>query len=210
MLKACSSRSSTKRSAILDAAQRCFLEHGYASTSMDAVAATAGVSKATIYAHFQSKDQLFAAIVHRRCDSLACAVGALEVAEITDARAALTALARQLMIMLLDGDVLCIYRMVVAESARHADLARAYFEAGPTRGKERLSEILDALVAKGLLHIDDTWLAMDQFIGMLRAEHFNRALLGLPAGDRTDLERTITGAVNMMMRAYGTPAAPPA
>ncbi|NFV78643.1 TetR/AcrR family transcriptional regulator [Magnetospirillum aberrantis] len=202
MLKSCSARSSAKRSAILDAAQRCFLEHGYASTSMDTVAATAAVSKATIYAHFQSKDQLFAAIIHRRCDSLACAADALEVSEITDARATLTTLARQLMSMLLDGDVLCIYRMVVAESSRHADLARTYFEAGPTRGKQRLSKTLDALVSKGLLQIDDTWLAMDQFIGMLRGEHFHRALLGLPAGDRTDLERTIEGAVETIMRAY--------
>ena len=45
---------------ILDAARRLFLEHGYAVTSMDVVAQLAGVSKATVYARFESKEQLFA------------------------------------------------------------------------------------------------------------------------------------------------------
>lgn len=203
MLKPCSTRSSAKRSAILDAASQCFLEHGYASTSMDMVATTAAVSKATIYAHFQSKDELFAAIIHRRCDSLASALDAVGVDAMMDARTTLTTVARQLMSMLLDEHVLGIYRMVVAESTRHADLARVYFEAGPLRGKQRLSEVFDALVARGQLNIADTWLAMDQFIGMLRGEHFNRALLGLPPSERADLDRTIAGAVDMIIRAYG-------
>lgn len=203
MLKPCSTRSSAKRSAILDAAQACFLEHGFSSTSMDMVAARAGVSKATIYAHFQSKDELFGAIIHRRCDALACALDTVSVSDALDARAALTAMAQQLMTMLLDDDVLGIYRMVVAESVRHPDLARVYFEAGPLRGKERLAAILDALTARGLLDVPDSWLAMDHFIGMLRGEHFNRALLGLPPSDRTDMATTIAGAVEIMLRAYG-------
>lgn len=204
MLKSCSTRSSAKRSAILDAAQECFLEHGFASTSMDMVAATAGVSKATIYAHFQSKDELFGAIICRRCDDHAAGLGALSVDDSLDARATLTALAGKLMGMLTQPQVLGIYRMVIAESPRHPDLARIYFDAGPLRGKERLVEILDALVKRGVLAIPDTWQAMDQFVGMLRGEAFNRALLGLPPSERTDLDHTIAGAVEVMLKAYGT------
>lgn len=203
MLKPCSARSSAKRSAILDAAQACFLELGYSNTSMDMVATRAAVSKATIYAHFASKDELFGAIIHRRCDSLACALDSVGVTEMRDARSTLIAVARQLLDMLLDERVLGIYRMVVAESARHPDLARVYFEAGPLRGKQRLVEVLDMLVQQGLMEIPNIWLAMDQFIGMLRGEHFNRALLGLPPNPRADRDRTIAGAVDMIMCAYG-------
>lgn len=202
MLKPCSTRSSAKRSAILDAAQACFLDHGFASTSMDLVAATAGVSKATIYAHFQSKDELFGAIIQRRCDDQAEGLGALSVDESLDARAALTEIARKLLALVIEPKVLGIYRMVVAETPRNPDLARIYFEAGPLRGKQRLVEILDALVRRGLLSIPDTWQAMDQFVGMLRGEVFNRALLGLPPSDRTDMEHTVAGAVEVMLRAY--------
>ncbi|MCR6629975.1 MAG: TetR/AcrR family transcriptional regulator [Magnetospirillum sp.] len=170
---------------------------------MDMVAAKAGVSKATIYAHFASKDELFGAIIRRRCDSLACALDAVNVSNTTlDARAALTVVARKLLSMLLDPDVLGIYRMVVAESARHPDLARVYFEAGPLRGKHRLAEVMTALAERGLLKVPDPWLAMDQFVGMLRGEHFNRALLGLPPSERTDLDRTVEGAVDVIMKTY--------
>lgn len=202
MLKPCSNRSSAKRAAILDAAQACFLEHGFANTSMDMVAATASVSKATIYAHFQSKDELFGAIIQRRCDDQAEGLGTLAVDDRLDARASLSEIASKLMGMLLKPQVLGIYRMVIAETARYPDLARIYFDAGPLRGKERLVEILDALVRRGLLDIPDTWQAMDQFVGMLRTEVFHRALLDLPPSERTNIERTIAGAVEVMLRAY--------
>lgn len=203
MQKTCSPRSSAKRAAILDAAQSCFLEHGYAKTSMDMVASTATVSKATIYAHFQSKDELFGAIICRRCDDHAEGLGAVTLAETTDGRAALTIMARHLLTMLMTPEVIGIYRMVISEAARHPDLAKIYYESGPLRGKTRLAEILDTLNARGVLSIDNSWQAIDQFVGMLRAECFHRTLLGLPADDRASFDATITGAVDVMLRAYG-------
>jgi TetR/AcrR family transcriptional repressor of mexJK operon len=57
-----------KRRAILDAAKNLFVRNGYASTSMDAVAAEAGVSKLTVYSHFTDKETLFSAAVVARCE----------------------------------------------------------------------------------------------------------------------------------------------
>jgi len=48
-----------KRAAILEAAKTLFLSRGFGATSMDAVAAGAGVSKLTVYNHFSDKDTLF-------------------------------------------------------------------------------------------------------------------------------------------------------
>lgn len=202
MQKPCSPRSSAKREAILDAAKASFVDNGYAATSMDMVAAKAGVSKATIYAHFQSKDELFGAMIRRRCDTLACELDAVRVSETLDARTTLTTVAQKLLVMLLDPDTLGIYRMVVAESARHPDLAKVYFDSGPSRGKERMAEVLHTLNRRGLLQVPDVWRALDQLIGMLRGEHFTRALLGLPASEHTDLNRTVAGAVEVMLKAY--------
>ncbi|WP_206352371.1 TetR/AcrR family transcriptional regulator [Tautonia rosea] len=52
-----------KRAAILDAAVEEFATSGFDTTSMDRIAERAGVSKRTVYNHFQSKDVLFEAIV---------------------------------------------------------------------------------------------------------------------------------------------------
>src|ERR1700682_6205550 len=58
---------SPKRRAILNAATEMFAARGYGAISMEAIARSADVSKATLYAHFQSKDQLFATIVEVAC-----------------------------------------------------------------------------------------------------------------------------------------------
>ena len=50
---------------ILQGAMQEFLVHGYAGTSMDRIAASGGISKATVYSHFQDKQGLFKALVER-------------------------------------------------------------------------------------------------------------------------------------------------
>src|SRR2546426_11426938 len=57
-----------KRAAILEAAKCLFLSGGYEGTSMDAVAAEAGVSKLTVYNHFSDKETLFAEAVKAKCE----------------------------------------------------------------------------------------------------------------------------------------------
>ena len=56
-------KSDLKRQSILEAAAGLFLEHGFSQTSMDLVANTAGVSKQTVYSHFNNKDALFSAVI---------------------------------------------------------------------------------------------------------------------------------------------------
>src|SRR5215207_1645550 len=67
-------RSAVKRQSILSAGQQLFLEHGYRGTSMDQVAATASVSKQTVYKHFGEKRELLFTIV---TDALDSAVGSI-------------------------------------------------------------------------------------------------------------------------------------
>lgn len=59
-----------KRDAILDAAVELLLLNGYDGASMDAVAAHAGVSKTTVYAHFADKLELFKAVIRQGGESL--------------------------------------------------------------------------------------------------------------------------------------------
>ncbi|CUW37499.1 putative transcriptional regulator, TetR family [Magnetospirillum sp. XM-1] len=194
------SKPSAKREAILDAAQRLFLDEGYAATSMDAVAARAGVSKATIYAHFEGKDQLFAAIMHRRCE--ASFVFATPD-DSFDAAKTFTTYGERLLTLLMTPDALALYRVVVAESVRTPELAQAFYDTGPTRGKAAISASVVRLQDRGELVAEvEPMVIADQFIGMLRAETYHRALLGLPVG--RPLAETVAAAVQTLLRAYGT------
>ena len=194
-----SPKPSAKREAILDAAQAAFLDVGFAATSMDGVAQGAGVSKATIYAHFESKELLFSAVMRRRCDS---SFVFQEPEESADARTTLTVIAQRLLGLLMSADSLALYRVVVAEALRSPDLARAFYETGPLRGKASISASMERLQRRGELsaQVDPTILT-DQFLGMLRAETYHRALLGLPPGRSVD--DTIATAVETVMAAYG-------
>jgi TetR/AcrR family transcriptional regulator, regulator of autoinduction and epiphytic fitness len=58
-----------KAAAILAGGMQEFLAHGYTATSMDRVASAAGVSKATVYSHFQDKESLFIAIIEQLVQS---------------------------------------------------------------------------------------------------------------------------------------------
>ncbi len=59
-----------KRQRILDSAKALFLKHGYLGSSMNLIAATAGVSKLTVYSHFQDKANLFTAAIEDTCSQL--------------------------------------------------------------------------------------------------------------------------------------------
>jgi len=52
---------------ILDAAEKLFAEHGLEGVSMNAIAETAGVSKANVFHHFNSKNLLYLTVVRRAC-----------------------------------------------------------------------------------------------------------------------------------------------
>src|ERR1700752_5044903 len=84
---------SGKAGKILDAARRVFMADGYGAASMDAIAKVAGVSKATVYAHFAGKDRLFAAIAAEQCRGHS-AIPALEDVERSTPEQALRALGR--------------------------------------------------------------------------------------------------------------------
>ena len=191
-----------KREAILLAAGQVFLQSGYGAASMDAIAKTAGVSKATVYAHFTSKDRLFAAMIDYGCRER---FGSLREArsDSEDVAAELLDIGRNFYRLVLDPQGLAIYRVVIAESARFPELGRAFYDAGPRLTFDLLVRILGAAVARGQLEIRELRPAAEQFIGMIRGDLYLRRLLGM-AGEpeAEEIERGVVRAVDAFMRAY--------
>ena len=63
-----------RRDQILAAATRAFARSGFAATGLDAIAAEAGVSRVILYRHFESKTELYRAVLRRASARLAAAV----------------------------------------------------------------------------------------------------------------------------------------
>lgn len=64
-------RTEATTSALVDAARELFARDGYDATSLDAVAARAGVTKGAVYHHFDGKRQLFEAVFTREVERMA-------------------------------------------------------------------------------------------------------------------------------------------
>lgn len=60
--------------ALVEAARELFAKDGFAATSLDAVAAKAGMTKGAVYHHFEGKKQLFEAVYAREMVSLTAAI----------------------------------------------------------------------------------------------------------------------------------------
>lgn len=193
----------TKQEAILAAAQQIFLESGYAAASMDAVAARANVSKATIYAHFANKRALFEAMIGGRCT---VAFSSLRVPEsYDDASHALYELAVHFMGLILAPEAVSLHRVILGESPRLPEVGEAFYSVGPTLGRKRFDGLFQDLSRRGLLVMtdDEIPLATDLFLGMLKGDMHLRAVLGLPPREGTSIEKIAKAAVELIMARYG-------
>jgi TetR/AcrR family transcriptional regulator, regulator of autoinduction and epiphytic fitness len=117
-----------KAEAILSGGMKEFLVHGYAATSMDRVAAAAGVSKATVYSHFKDKEGLFIALIEQLVQNRFRSL--LETSSQTVPPEPSIFL-RQLAHRFLDMNAnepqfLNLVRLIIGESGRFPQLARAF------------------------------------------------------------------------------------
>ena len=119
-----------KQAQVLDAAVELFLANGFDQTSMDAIAARAGVSKTTVYAHYADKVALFRAVVERSAVSLAVELDHTRLLVTDDAEAKLTQIIVNVLEATTAPEFLAFLRVIITENTRHPDLTRVMQDAG--------------------------------------------------------------------------------
>jgi AcrR family transcriptional regulator len=193
---------SLKGQEILQAARQIFIARGYEATSMDAVAKAAGVSKATVYAHFRSKSELFTAIVAQVASRLSGEFHAVMEAKLP-LRQALLRIGARFLDMLTDPERVRMYRMMVAEVDRFPELGRIFYKAGPAVMQECLAAILATAAAEGKLVVEDPALAACQLFSLIKADLHLRCLFNIAAPAADEREKMVLAAVETFLRAYG-------
>ncbi|MFJ5277781.1 TetR/AcrR family transcriptional regulator [Streptomyces parvulus] len=200
--------STPKRAAILAAARELFLANGFDRSSVDAVAARAGVSKRTVYDYFGDKRTLLQAVVDTVGESLVATIRRILDDTLTDV-ADLTETADL-------EDVLVAFSMRIATdmlgSAEYATLQRLVrTQAGsvPEGGENALADTPDEALAErfaafaeaGLLDVPDARLAADQFIALTFNVPLNRYGSANAAEDSRVRPLVVEG-VRTFLRAY--------
>ena len=128
-----------KQEAILQGAVQVFLRCGYAGTSMDRVAAEAGVSKQTIYSHFQDKEGLFTALMERMTIRRFQALFHTETLY-GEPEALLRRFAETYLTQIADEDYVALFQLIIGESARFPELAKLYGRTVIQQGRHLMSD----------------------------------------------------------------------
>ncbi len=188
---------------VLDGAREVFMKEGFEGASVDDIAKTAGVSKATLYSYFPDKRLLFAEVA--KCECMRQADSAMEILnENLSPRIVLKEAGQRLIDFFLTGFGLSMYRICVAESSRFPELGERFYNSGPSLVQERISDYLVLAVKEGLLEISDIPLAADQFTELCKATIFSKLICGVQTEfSKAETDIVLDGAVEMFMARYG-------
>jgi len=202
------SKNDSKRQAILESAYRLFRAQGFDGTSMADITFQVGGSKATLYSHFPSKEELF----------VECMMAALENymsdtlkhldASWGDPEAALRNFGASVLNFICSAEQVEVRRLMIAEAAR-SGTGKLFFDK-ITALRAQISSYLAACMTSGLLRRDDPDLAADHLGALLEAEVLEPLLLHVrdAAPDEEETAAAARRAVAAFLRAYA-PTSPP-
>jgi TetR/AcrR family transcriptional regulator of autoinduction and epiphytic fitness len=190
-----------KRQAILQAAIDEFRGNGFEATSMDRIAATAGVSKRTVYNHFPSKDALFAEILVQLWEK---STALIDLAYRPDRplREQLLELLRQKLRMLDDVNFIDLARVAIAETIHSPERAQSMV-ARMGNKEEGVTIWIRAALADGRLKPLDPVFAANQIQGLVKSFAFwPQITLGAPPLSQDMQEQVAASAVDMFLGCY--------
>jgi TetR/AcrR family transcriptional regulator, mexJK operon transcriptional repressor len=194
-----------KGEAIAQAALRLFLRDGYERTSVDAIAAEAGVSKRTIYNRYTDKENLFRSVLQDMFTDSMAAFARMADAHLTD----VTDVGRDLTAFLMDSavtltlapDRIALIRLILTEAPYFPALLRR--ERGHEGMHATLARVLGRLVEAGKLAVTDPDEAAEHLFALTLGRASNESMFSGGKLSDAEVDRIITGGVRVFLRAYG-------
>ena len=170
------------RAAVVEAARALFLRKGYAGTTMEEIAALAGLTKRTVYNNYPDKATLFTQIVMEviaYAEEFARGLHEEFTARVTAAslQPTLEDLGRRLALAIMRPEVVALRRLLIGESREFPALGAKYFDRAPGQVLEALASGFDHLGQVGLLRVADARIAAAQFAYLVAGEPLDRAVL---------------------------------
>lgn len=191
-----------KRDAIVQAAIVEFRANGFEATSVDKVAARAEVSKRTLYNHFPSKDELFAAILHILWESSASALQrAYDPAR--PLREQLLELLQGKLAMLSDDNFLALARVAIAAGLHSPERAQEMVaRIGEKEGG--MLEWVRAAQKHGALKAGDAAQAVKQLESLVKGVAFwPQVAMGQPRLAPAAQKKLAAATADLFLACYG-------
>lgn len=194
-----------KRAAILAAAKRLFTRQSFRGTSMDAVAAAAGVSKLTVYSHFGDKDNLFREVVRVWMQEFLPET-TYQLDPDHDIRDNLLRVALTHARLDCSREAAGTFRAILSDCRQGVPrYGRLIWEEGAMRTHALLEGLLQQAVDAGHLEIDDVPRAVVQFMALVKGDLLMRRLFGCVESDKVyaaELQANAEAGVDMFLSSY--------
>lgn len=194
-----------KRAAILEAAKGLFVRNAFAGTSMDAVAAEAGVSKLTVYSHFGDKDNLFREVIRARIQDI-LPEDTYDFSPEADIGETLLNIALTHARLDCDKETVGTFRAILSDCRQgNPRYGRLFWEEASTRTHALMERLLGHAVDAGMLEIDDVPRTCVQFFALIKGDLMMRRMFGCddcPHAYAAEIEATARAGVATFLRAY--------
>ena len=190
-----------KRALLVEAALKAFLEAGYAETSVNQIAAAAGVSIKTLYRHFENKDELFSAVMQAACGADFGREGEQPPAWFAVPPAkALPQAGEEYLRHALSPDQLALHRVVTRDAHRFPELGRRYQEQTTGNRDAKFAGYLDRWAEREGWKVRDKRAAAQVFAALLKARIYDEVLLGLRQPSKAEIvDRAREAAQSMLI-----------
>jgi AcrR family transcriptional regulator len=191
-------KSEEKRESIREAAADLFLKEGYERCSMDSIANAAGVSKQTVYSHFENKDELFRSCIAGKCALYDLTIDPSAHPVLEDG---LASFADGLLRLISDPQAVKMWRLMMTEAECHPRVSHMFYETGPIESLQSLEEFLAH--HRDRLGIDDFEAAARTFMALTKDCYQDRILLGIIDGlDSDQRQRQVARATDQFLRLF--------
>ncbi|MGC9640678.1 TetR/AcrR family transcriptional regulator [Acinetobacter pittii] len=191
-----------KRARILQAAKAIFLKSGYHGTSMNQIAQEAGVTKLTVYNHFQDKVNLFICAITETCEETLC-TKQFDLDTSADFYQTLFIVCSRALQIIYSPEASKLDHVLLELAAEQNPLALQFFEASHTRMENQLAEFFQKAAQLGFIQADDPIYQTELLLTLLLGVRHHKVLLGITAAPNAqELEQIIRDAIDLFLLKY--------
>lgn len=191
-----------KRQRILEAAKALFLAHGYQGSSMNQIARTAGVTKLTVYNHFQDKATLFSCAIEHTCEAILQEHPQV-LAPDSDFIQALYQVCSRSLNIANRPEAIKLDLLLMELAAEQSPLTERFYQASHSKLHRVWNEFFSRAQQFGLIRADAPQQQTELMVSLMMGMRHHQVLLGLcPPPSQTEQHQIIQQAIEIFMLKY--------
>ncbi|EKU58783.1 TetR/AcrR family transcriptional regulator [Acinetobacter courvalinii] len=193
-----------KRAKILQAAKSIFLKMGYHATNMNQIAKEAGVTKLTVYNHFQDKNNLFMCAIEESCEE-SIRAKQFQLTADSDFKQALVLMCQRALSIIYLPEALKLDCLLFELAAEQSPLTRQFFDASHTRMCHVWCDFFEQAISFKFIQADEPIKQTELIISLMLGIRHQQVLLGLaPVPTADEIDQMIEHAIEIFLLKYQT------